>query len=155
MREYSPSAKDTNHSSNLVVSANDRVDLFLLCKRRQIHSVLPQRVESLLGRLRLHTSVAPSLLDSGLQSRFGEVGLLQGALNGRIFEEREKKVLGDVGVVHCSPEQLGFPQNLESGSAEAVIIGGRALLGYPYNELLDSSPYESLQVEVSKMFKHR
>lgn len=61
-------------------------------------------------------------------------------------------VLGDVGVVHGLLERLCLAENLEGGSAEADIIWGWALLGYPYNELLETSPYKDLRKYVSETF---
>jgi hypothetical protein len=82
-----PSAENTDYSSNFVISSNDRVNLALLSKRRQVHSVLLQSIESLLRRLGLHTPVASCLLDGRLESRFGEIGLLENPLNVGVFQE--------------------------------------------------------------------
>lgn len=75
--ENLPSTKDTNATTDFVVTTNDGIKLTLLSKSGKVGGVLVEGVEALLGVLAVHSPVTANLVDGGLQGCIGETGLLE------------------------------------------------------------------------------
>ena len=62
-REVSPSAKNTNDTTDLIVTSNHGVDLAFLGKCGEVDGILGECVEALLRKTTLDSPIATDLFD--------------------------------------------------------------------------------------------
>ena len=72
-----PSTKDTNDTTDLVVTSNDGIDLAFLGKGSEVDSILAECIKALLRGTTLDSPIAANLFDRRDKCCLCEAGLLQ------------------------------------------------------------------------------
>ena len=101
MKQILPSAKDTDDTTNLIVTPNHGIDLSFLGKCGKVDGILAERVETLLCRTTFDSPIATDVFDCRDDRGLCEASLLQHRGHRGCFDQRsEDVVLRDIGVVH-------------------------------------------------------
>ncbi len=117
-----PAGQDLHDAPDLLVAADDRVELALARELREVLRVLLERLVLVLGALVGDAAAAPHVLqggeDGGLRETEREKRFRGGGL--AVLEEREEEVLGrDVVVLELRGDLLGEVEQLHEGGGEA------------------------------------
>lgn len=97
---FCPPTQDPDTTTNLRVSADDRVEFPALSLSREISSVFPQSVESFLTSSTVYLLPSSELLSGGLDLFRGDACLLEnGSDRGVLTKCENEMVLCDEGIV--------------------------------------------------------
>jgi len=80
-------AQNSDDAPNLVVAANDGVELALLSQRGQVDRVFGQCIKPCFCALALNSSVAANLLDRAREGLFSQGGLFECSCNRWVLDE--------------------------------------------------------------------
>ena len=118
-----------DRATDLVVAADDRVELALLGALGQVDGVFLERLAALLGVRVVHFLAAAHVLDRALQRPFHDAGIAQDrAQRALVVERREHEQLArDVLVTALLRELVGQVEQLRDRSFENVHFAARAL----------------------------
>ena len=127
-----PSAENANDPTDFVVATDNRVDLSVRSKSRQIDSVFRQGIKALLGIFGVNPTVSTNLVDSRFESGFGETDLLYDGLDAGVLDKGEEEmVLSNERIVHGLLNRLRLTEDFDSGRAEVDLIWRRRLRRQP------------------------
>ena len=130
--------ENADHTTNLLVTTNHRIDLALLRLLHKILTVLVQRVVGAFGGVRRCARVASLLLDGVVQLLLRQTHALKERLHSCVTEQgAQNVVLCHTRVLLRSRIVLCNLQNLHQGSARIELIRKRTLLRQLFHLLVD------------------
>ena len=157
--------QNTNHTTDLLVTTNHRIDLAFLRLLHQVHTVLVQRVIRAFRSIRVCRGVATLLLDRRLQLLHRQTHTLEQGAQHRVVEQRQHQVvLRHTRVLVRHSIVLSDLQHLAQARANIQLVRNWILLGQllqllvqllPQQLHIDSSLLADQIGEVLRLPQHR